>query len=141
MLDKDFLTRKIKMIQEDIAKLEKLGHFTFDELMQDEMRWNAAERYLEKIVTRAIDINRHIIGEIGTGIENIKGYEDTFNALAVLGVYDSDFAKKIAPSAGLRNRLVHEYNSTDDRIIYNSVSDALGQYTQYCDAILKFIEK
>ena len=139
MLDRDFINRKIKLIHEDLAKLEALGKYTFDELMQDEMRWSAAERYLEKIITRAIDINQHLIAELGVGTEKIKGYEDTFYALAELQVYDKDFAARIAPSAGLRNRLVHEYNNTQEKIIYDSVSDALKQYAQYCDAILKFI--
>jgi len=90
MLDKEFITRKIKLIQEDLAKLESLGSFTFD-------------------------------------------------AVAKLGVYSEDFAKEIAPSAGLRNRLIHEYNNTKDEIVYASVSNAIGQYAKYCDYVLKFL--
>src|SRR3989338_7037981 len=99
MLDRDFINRKIKLIHEDLAKLEALGKYSFDELMQDEMRWSAAERYLEKIITRAIDINQHLVAELGTGTEKIKGYEETFYAVAELHVYDKDFATRIAPSA------------------------------------------
>ncbi len=43
-----------------------------------------------------------------------------------------EFAREIAPSAGLRNRLVHEYNDSDQKIIYQSMGDALKQYTRYC---------
>jgi len=31
---------------------------------------------------RAIDLNQHIIAEIGHGDEKIRGYEDTFYALS-----------------------------------------------------------
>ena len=44
------------------------------------------------------------------------------------------------PSAGLRNRLVHEYNDTKDEIIYRSVEDAIRQYAKYCNSILEFIK-
>lgn len=141
MLDKNFIQRKIKLIQEDLGRLEGLSRYTFDELAADQLKMDAVERMLEKIITRAIDINQHLIAELGRGDELIRGYEDTFYALSHLGVYGEDFAKKIAPSAGLRNRLVHEYNDTKPEIIYASVRDAIKQYAEYCDYILKFILK
>jgi len=61
--------------------------------------------------------------------------------LVGLGVYQENFAKKIAPSAGLRNRLVHEYNDTKEEIIYQSVGEAISQYAKYCRCILKFLSK
>ena len=90
---------------------------------------------------RAIDINQHIVAEVGRGDEHINGYEDTFYVLSDLEIYSMEFAKKIAPSAGLRNRLVHEYNNTKEEIVYKSVGDAISQYVKYCGYILKFIEK
>jgi len=140
MLDRIFIRRKIKLIQEELSRLDKLGHYTFEEIVNDFIRMYAVERVLEKIIMRAIDINQHIIAEIGHGDESIRGYEDTFHALFKLGVYSEDFAKEIAPSAGLRNRLVHEYNDTKDEIIYKSVEDAIIQYAKYCSSILKFIK-
>ncbi len=61
-------------------------------------------------------------------------------SISKLGIYSEDFAKEIAPSAVMRNRLVHEYNDTKDEIIYRSVEDAIRQYAKYCDFILKFIK-
>lgn len=88
---------------------------------------------------RAIDINQHIIAENAIGFETLRGYEDTFHVLEKLDVYPKEFSEKIAPGAGLRNRLVHGYNDTHDEIIYNSVAEAIAQYTEYCDYILKYI--
>ena len=141
MLDPIFVRRKIKLIQEDLGRLETLGDRPLDELARDSIEFSALERLLEKIITRAIDINQHFVAELGRGDERIRGYEDTFHAMAALGVYDKDFGDQIAPSAGLRNRLVHEYNDTKPEIIYQSVGDALAQYARYCDFVLKFIEK
>ena len=137
MLDKNFITRKIKLIQEEIAKVEELSNYTFEEIKDDFIKRYSVERALEKIIMRAIDINQHIIAENAIGYETIRGHEDTFHILTKLNVYPEAFSKQIAPSAGLRNRLVHEYNDTKDEIIYNSVADAITQYTEYCNYILK----
>ena len=140
MLDKNFITRKIKLIQEEIAKVEELSNYTFEEIKNDFLKRYSVERTLEKIIMRAIDINQHIIVENAVGYETIRSYEDTFYILTKLNVYPEVFSKQIAPSAGLRNRLVHEYNDTKDEIIYNSVADAITQYTEYCNYILKYIQ-
>ncbi len=140
-VDTHFIRRKIKLIQEDLSKLDGLAHYSFDEITKDHIKYLAVERLLEKIIMRAIDINQHIIAELGRGDERVRGYEDTFYVLSQFGVYSEEFAKQIAPSAGLRNRLVHEYNHTRQDIIYKSVSEAIAQYVKYCDSILKFIEK
>ncbi len=140
MLDIDFLRRKTKLIQEDLSRLEELSEYSLEEIAKDHIKFAAVERFLEKIITRAIDINQHIVAEIGKGDEPIRGYEDTFLALYKIGVYDRDFAEKIAPSAGLRNRLVYEYNNTNQEILYQSVKDAISQYAEYCNYILNFIQ-
>jgi uncharacterized protein YutE (UPF0331/DUF86 family) len=140
-VDTHFIRRKIKLIQEDLSELDRLAHYSFDEITKDHIKLLAVERLLEKIIMRAIDINQHMIAELGRGDERVRGYEDTFFILSELGIYGEEFAKQIAPSAGLRNRLVHEYNNTRQDIIYKSVNEAVAQYVKYCDSILKFIEK
>ena len=140
-VDTHFIRRKIKLIQEDLSELDHLAHYSFDEISKDRIKFLAVERLLEKIIMRAIDINQHMIAELGKGDEQVRGYEDTFYILSQFGIYGEEFAKKIAPSAGLRNRLVLEYNNTRQDIIYKSVSEAIEQYVKYCDSILKFIEK
>ena len=139
--NKKFIRRKVSLIQKDLDRLGQLSKFTLDEIMSDFYKANTLDRLLEKIIGRAIDINQHVIAEKGKGYENIKGYEDTFHALAELGVYTKDFAKKIAPSAGLRNRIAHEYDDYDEKIVYESIKDDVKQYVKYCDSVLKHLEK
>ena len=84
MLDKEFIRRKIKLMHENLADLEEIGELTFEDLTKDNVRWNAAEHYLQKIITRAIDINQHILAELGTGKEKVRDYHDTFLGLSTL---------------------------------------------------------
>ncbi|MBI2864002.1 MAG: hypothetical protein HYX94_05520 [Chloroflexi bacterium] len=52
-----------------------------------------------------------------------------------------DLALRLAPSAGLRNRLVHEYDVLGDAIIHASLGEALDLYPQYVEAILSFLAR
>ncbi len=141
MLNKDFIARKIKLIQEDLARLEPLSKIALEAINEDSVEYAATERMLERIVTRAIDINRHIIAELGKGSESVKTNEETFLGLAKLGIYPQDFSKQIAPSAGLRNILVHEYDEIKIGKIYESAEQALDQYAKYCNFLLEFLKK
>ncbi|MBI2443711.1 MAG: DUF86 domain-containing protein [Candidatus Magasanikbacteria bacterium] len=141
MLNHEFIQRKIKLIQEDLSHLEPLSKYSFTELAQDSIKYDATERILERIITRAIDLNRHCLAELGKGNEIVRTHQDTFLRLADLGVYPAEFAAEIAPSAGLRNVLVHEYDQVDPRQVWESLGKALAQYAKYCEYLIKFLEK
>jgi len=49
-----------------------------------------------------------------------------------------DFALKIAPSTGLRNILVHEYQKIEDDIVYKSIKHVLDYYLIYFDKIYSY---
>jgi uncharacterized protein YutE (UPF0331/DUF86 family) len=141
MINRDLIERKCSLMTKDLDRLKPYREKSFDQVASNAADMAVIERLLERIITRAIDINSHLIAELGKGSEQPYTYEATFQELAQLGVYDAAFAKQIAPSAGLRNRLVHDYNDTDPQIIFASVGHALEHYAQYCAAILKFAEK
>lgn len=141
MLNKDFVKRKISLIQDEMIKLSDLAGYTIDEIAKDFVKQAAVERMLERIITRAIDINQHIVAESGKSASPPKDYKETFMALVELGVYGKSFAEEISKSVGTRNMLVHEYDKTDYSRVYNSIRDCLRDYNQYCESVLKFLEK
>lgn len=143
MLKKDFVYRKISLMQEDLTKLSELSKFSFSEIVEDFYKQNTLERLLEKIIIRAVDINQHILLELATKDTNApKNYKETFTELAKINVYPKEFSENISKSVGTRNILVHEYDDEEVNYnkIYDSVSDCLKDYHQYCNFILKFIE-
>ena len=48
-------------------------------------------------------------------------------------------SQQLAPSAGLRNRLVHEYDDIDSRIVYQAMSLDLELYQEYMQEIQDYI--
>jgi uncharacterized protein YutE (UPF0331/DUF86 family) len=51
------------------------------------------------------------------------------------GTLSRELAAALAPSAGLRNRLVHEYEAIDDATVIKAVRLAQDLYPQYIAAI------
>lgn len=141
MLDKDFIKRKITFIEKELMVLAKYQHLTFEETAENFETQAIVERLLERIITRAIDINRHIIAEVGTHLDPITKYRETFLRLAELNIYPMKFAEKIAPSAGFRNALVHDYNNIDKAILKKSILEAVEEFNEYGKYILNWLDK
>ena len=142
MINTLFVKRKISLIQDDLARFSDFAQYSFDEIAKDFVKQAAVERFLERVINRAIDINQHIIAELASkDTSSPKNYTETFTMLADLGVYSEDFGKEISKSVGTRNILVHEYNKTDNQLIYTSLADCLRDYTKYCEYILEFLNK
>ena len=142
MIRKDFIKRKISLIQDDLVKLSSLSGYSFEEIASDPVKQAAVERFLERIINRAIDINQHLIRELADKtVSPPEDYKETFSALSDFGVCPEKFSQEISKSVGTRNMLTHEYDKIDQSLIYNSIDDCLRDYHQYCGYILKFLEK
>ncbi len=86
----------------------------------------------------ATDINSYLLVK-GAGISP-KDYRDSFIRLIELGILPREFVEKIASSTGLRNRLVHEYDRINDKIVHAGIKTTLDQYTHYVKHIHDFIK-
>ncbi|MCI0680452.1 DUF86 domain-containing protein [bacterium] len=141
MINKELINRKLFLIAEDLERLREFTSLSFDEIAKDPVKHGATERYLERIIGRAIDINQHIIAEKGNAATPVLTYHDTFLSLTGFGVYPKEFAEKIAKSAGLRNILVHEYDDVDPRMFEESMGKAIEEFNAYSEYIHVYTEK
>jgi uncharacterized protein YutE (UPF0331/DUF86 family) len=119
MADASLVIRKLMLIGADREEIRKLGQRPLDEFLGDLQAQVLAERYLERVIGRMIDINYHLI--TSGGDPPPKDYYDSFVKLGALGVLPHDVARDLASSTGLRNRIAHEY----DEIDYTRVHEGL----------------
>lgn len=138
-VEKAIVQRKLAIIVRNIQALEKVAQVPEERYGRELLTRKAAERLLQELVEAAIDINTHIIAESGEELPDT--YYGSFMALGRLAVLPLDLSLNLAPSAGLRNRLVHEYDSIDDSIVYASIAQAISLYTDYVGAIQAFLIK
>jgi uncharacterized protein YutE (UPF0331/DUF86 family) len=62
---------------------------------------------------------------------NVDNYYESFTTLGELKIISPELAEKLAPSSGLRKRLVHEYDSLDNSIVLDPVKIAEELYLFY----------
>ena len=142
MLNKSFIKEKIDLIGTELAYLEKLTQYSMEEIVSNFTLQAAFERFLERIVTRAIDINEHIIEELAEAtMKSPKSYKETFFSLGKLNILSEELIKKLIKSVNTRYALAHDYDEFQLSSIYASVKECLEDYNQYCNSILKLLNK
>lgn len=132
-MDKLLIRRKSALILGDLKEVERLAQLTGAEFLADRAHQLVAERLLERIIGRMIDINYHIVTD-RDGVPPPDFYQ-SFTKLAQLGVLPGELAQALAPAAGLRNRLAHEYNEIDHGKIYQALGEVLSNVPRFLQAV------
>lgn len=135
--DREIIKRKIAVIIENLNALEPIKDMPKEEYIEDIYKRKATERLLQELIEAAIDINTHII--VQTGNTAPDDYYESFINAGALKIISMDLAEKLAPSAGLRNRLVHEYDSLEHSIVLDAVKMAEELYPRYVKEIEDYI--
>lgn len=133
-VETEIIRRKLAVIIENLKALELINRMTRDEYIRDLYKRKAAERLLQELIEAAIDINTHITVQTGNSVPD--DYYESFIKMGSLNIISTDLAEKLAPSAGLRNRLVHEY----DRLEHSLILDAVGLAEELYPVYVKEIE-
>jgi uncharacterized protein YutE (UPF0331/DUF86 family) len=138
MIDPELMTRKMVLITADLKAIETLARRPLEDYIASSTDEVLVERYLERIIGRMIDINYHLMTEAGHPPP--RDYFDSFTHLARIGVLPPAFATQIAASAGLRNRLVHEYDEIDPERVYEGLQAAVRDVPEYLRHIERYLE-
>ncbi len=132
-LNRELVERKISLILDDLERLKETAELAPAEYLADYRNEVLTERYLERIIGRLIDISFHIVSV--EALKSPRDYYSCFRALGELGILDEDTASRFASLSGLRNRLAHEYNGIDEKIIHRSAREMVTELPRYLEAI------
>jgi len=138
-VEKDIVRKKLAVIIDNLKALEPIKGMSMADYIEDIYKRKAAERLLQELIEAAIDINTHIIVQIGNPAPD--DYYESFIKLGELKVLGAGLAEKLAPSAGLRNRLVHEYDLLEHSLVLNAVKMAEELYPEYVKEIESYLSR
>ncbi|PUU92053.1 MULTISPECIES: type VII toxin-antitoxin system HepT family RNase toxin [Halanaerobium] len=138
MTDPLIVRRKLNKMIEYLGQLEEVNQYSMENYLDNFFVKRTAERLIQLIVETATDINGHLI--VSSGHKPPADYYTSFIKLSDCQIVNQKFAEEIAPSAGLRNRLVHEYEEIDDQIVYKSIQKTIESYKKYIRKIESYLK-
>lgn len=138
-IDSEIVLSRLRLITKYYNTLEEFRSLSLDEFLADFRQQLIVERLLQLMTQAAIDINDHILSKLNSG--NTYTNFEAFIELGKYQILTPELAKQIAPSSGLRNRLVHEYDDIDPNQVFKAISFALQQYPLYVRQINSYLIK
>jgi uncharacterized protein YutE (UPF0331/DUF86 family) len=138
-VDPAVIERKLSTIADNLHVLDPITKLSVAEYRTDVFRRKGTERLLQELIEAAIDVNTHLLVQAGHSPPD--DYHQGFLKLADIAVLSPELAAALAPSAGLRNRLVHEYDALVDALVLDGVRKAQLLFPQYVAAVRAYLMK
>lgn len=138
-LDRELLDRKLLLIVSDIDALRDIESRGVDAYLSNATDQAVVERHLQRAVGRMIDVNYHLI--TAAGQPPPPDYHASFVKLAELTMVDGEFARRLARAAGLRNRLVHDYDDLDPARVFEALQAALADIPLYVARVREYLDR
>lgn len=136
---KEILFKKLEQILTLLRELGPLLNRSFADFTKDTLVVRSAERDFQLIVDIAIDVSSQIIIEKGGKAPDT--YRQSFLELGRLGVLPAVLAQELAPTASLRNILIHEYDfEADYEKFFSAAKKSISLYEKYCRVVYEFLQ-
>jgi uncharacterized protein YutE (UPF0331/DUF86 family) len=136
-LDRIVVTEKLQMMRRLLDELERLGPVDAGRFGSDFATQLIVERIVSQLVDLAASINAHVVAvRTGTPPSDVHS---SFAEAADIELIDHDLARRLAPSAGLRNVLVHAYIKLDVARLVAAVPLATEQYGEYVRQVARWV--
>ena len=130
------IERRLDRLKECLQKLEPLRNRPIDQFLADTYLRDIVERNLEIAAQCCIDISNRIVS-LQDAPRPRNSYESVLR-MGELGVLPVDFARSLAPIAGFRNILVHEYLDIDWNEVFNNLQQ-LDDLVQFGAAVRRWL--
>jgi uncharacterized protein YutE (UPF0331/DUF86 family) len=114
------VNEKVKTLSKWINQLEKIIPNSFQKYSSDYIISAASERLAEKIIEEMIIISNIILKEKG-----ITKREKCFEILNDLDIISKKLSEKLEKIKGMRNLMIHSYDSFDEEVFYESLNELL----------------
>lgn len=137
MIDRRIVEAKLSYIQAYYQELEGILSYSNQEIKSDILKLRAMERIIQLIVDEVTDINNHIIRYAQLRVP--EDFQSAFLILAENHILPEEFARKIAPVVGLRNRLVHRYEKVDIEMLLDMIRKSKTDFKNYTKHILEYL--
>ena len=129
---------KLNLILERTADIEDWTSIEISDFISDKKTRLAVYKAFQELLEAALDIVA-----ISCRDSRIISKDDYANveALYQKNIIDERLKNALIESNGLRNRLVHRYNTLDDRTAFESILELLPDFKYFTEVMDKWLEK
>lgn len=136
-LDPAVVTSKLRTMRRLLDELERLGVVDATRFAREFGTQLIVERIVSQLVDLAAGINAHVLTvETDVAPPDVRR---SFAGAASAGLITEELAVALAPSAGLRNVLVHAYVDLDVQRLIAAVPLAAEQYGEYVRQVARWV--
>jgi len=134
---------KIKTLEKDllntISEIKSIITIGEEVFVKEPKEIYALRYLLIEAVEAMANICNHFLTRMAGQVP--KGYPDCFEKLSEAGIITKELGEKLKKLASLRNILIHKYWEIDDRKIFRSAKENIGDFEQFLRQINEFIKK
>ena len=129
---------KLNLILERTADIEDWTSIEISDFISDKKTRLAVYKAFQELLEAALDIVAMSCRD-----SRIISKDDYANveALYQKNIIDERLKNALIESNGLRNRLVHRYNTLDDRTAFESILELLPDFKYFTEVMDKWLEK
>ena len=117
---------RIRVIEDNLAKLDHLSQMTFEEFMADFRNLDSALHRLQTATEAMIDICAHVVARLRLKVPGNSA--ELIRALEKADLLSMEHADKYADMIGFRNLLVHRYTDVNEQQVYNALQNDLSDF-------------
>lgn len=137
MVKRQVVAERLGHLRDYLRVLKQLRRHPLKQFLSEPLLRGAAERYLHLAIASCLDLGNHVIAD--RGLRKPQDYKDVFLVLGEAKILPPAFAKRLAPMAGLRNILVHDYLRVDPAKIHTFLKTHLGDFERFARAFERFL--
>lgn len=134
MVDKALIGRKLERAERYLKQIRMKKDPGITLFVKDSDLQNIILFNLIQAIQSCIDMGSHIISD--SEWETPSTQAEIFEILASKKVITKAIAKKMIQMAGFRNRIVHEYEKTDMKIVHTVWKKHIADIESFCRAVV-----
>ncbi|MDA8336711.1 MAG: DUF86 domain-containing protein [Peptococcaceae bacterium] len=135
----DRINQKMADVKEALTTLEEYAKLPDADFLHNRERIRSARYSFIILAEAATNIAGHICARIFDKAP--VTYGDSFSILAENNVLDQSLAARLGKMVGLRNLLVHRYETIDDRKMLEIMRNDLGNFRTYLHNIARYLSR
>ena len=133
-MDKVLLQKKLEMLVRCIERIKSQNVSSLEELESNLDKQEIIILNLQRAVQICIDVGNHILLDYAVTPTTMA---DTFKSMAEKGIISDSNAANLAKAVAFRNIAVHQYDTLDNKIIFDIINNHLVDFSDFAASIAK----